>query len=71
VDSSSCLWKIQSQVLLAIDALRLGQLSSVVASLAEMLARDLDLTLGVEKGIHTWDDRRYMNHTQIFHDISI
>jgi hypothetical protein len=71
VDSSSCLWKIQSQVLLAIDALRLGQLSSVVASLAEMLARDLDLTLGVEKGIDTWDDRRYMNHTQIFHDISI
>ena len=63
VDSSSCLWKIQSQVLLAIDALRLGQLSSVFASLAEMLARDLDLTLGVEKGIDTWDDRRYMNHT--------
>jgi hypothetical protein len=29
------------------------------------------LTLGVEKGIDTWDDRRYMNHTQIFHDISI
>jgi hypothetical protein len=25
----------------------------------------------VEKGIDTWDDRRYMNHTQIFHDISI
>ena len=37
-----------SQLLLAVDVSRLGQLSSVVASLANMVARDLDLMLGVD-----------------------